>query len=274
MSLLRRSVAALCVAVLLHLPVTAQGQESVSPEAAADAEAEEVGDEFFDDDLDLLFGDDTDDAIAGFPDPWEGFNRSILTFNNGVTRWVLRPVALGFDFIMPDPLKFGLRRMFENLDTPVVFANDLLQLEWTDAGVTLGAFVVNSTVGLAGFFEPAARMGWERHHSDFGQTLALAGTPSGPYLMLPVVGPTTIRDGGGSLGNMAMRPTTWFFGLGVTVYLYTGLDAVVDIEQNYRNLQELQKSSVDFYRVLRSAYYQNRTAQIWQRREDRRDDAD
>ena len=221
--------------------------------------------------LDDLLEDDDDFVEAeGFPDPIEGVNRRVLVFNQGVNRYLFTPISKAYDFVAPRAVKFAIRRFFSNLNAPVTLANDLIQLEWKDAAVTTGAFVVNSTVGIAGFFEPAAQIGLARHRSDFGQTLALANVSSGPYLVVPFMGPTNLRDGTGRLIDLFLRPATWFLGFGSFATLYSGSEAIVALETHQGDLNELEKSSVDFYPVLRSAYYQTRMAEIWDRREDRR----
>jgi phospholipid-binding lipoprotein MlaA len=221
------------------------------------------------DEPDPLFDDDFElDEPPGFPDPLEETNRGVLKFNQVIDRAIISPVTKVFGFLVPNPVKFALRRFFANLDYPVVFVNDVLQLEWKDATMITGAFVVNSTVGLAGLFEPARHIGLPRHHSDFGQTLALAEVESGPYLMIPIVGPTTARDFTGTVVDIFMRPTTYAFGLGAL--LYVGGERFMTLEEAHEGLVELERSSVDFYPVLRSAYYQNRISEIWNRRDGRR----
>ena len=245
-------------------PTGESGSVAESPADPAGTEALIHADEpdpLFDDDLEF-------EEPPGFPDPFERTNRNVLKFNELLDTALVSPIIWFFGWVTPGQLKLGLRRVFVNLNTPVVFTNDLLQLEWQDAGVTLGAFVVNSTVGLGGLFEPAAKIGLERHRSDFGQTLTLAGVPSGPYLMVPVTGPTNVRDGAGTLIDVFLRPSTYIFGIGVLFYY--GGEGLVAMEEHHAKLGELKRSSVDFYPVLKSAYYQNRMDQIWSNREHRR----
>ena len=220
---------------------------------------------------DPLFDDEFEfDDETGFPDPLEESNRKILKFNQGLDRVLIGPLTQTYAFIFPDPVRLSIRRLFENLNTPVVLANDVLQLEWKDAAVTTSAFVVNSTAGLGGFFEPGEKIGLARHHSDFGQTLALAEVPSGPYLMIPIAGPSNARDATGAVVDVLLRPLTWVFGIGSVALLYGGGQGMVLLDQHRDKLKELEKSSVDFYPVLRSAYYQSRSDRIWGRRQERR----
>ncbi|MCP5042990.1 MAG: VacJ family lipoprotein [bacterium] len=248
------------------LPAAAEEEGSDPPEVLEDP--------FFAGGPDPLFDDDyEDDVVTGYPDPLEEGNRAVFTFNQGLDTLLVGPITGLFGYVTPDPVKVGLRNFFTNINFPVVFVNDVLQLEWKDAAVTTGAFVVNTTVGLAGLFEPAKHMGLARHESDFDQTLALARVPSGPYLVLPVAGPSTARGTVGSVFDFFMQPTNWLFPGVSNLYYVGGYHAgggVVEFERHREALEELERSSVDFYSVLRSAYYQNRSDEIWGRREDRR----
>lgn len=226
---------------------------------------------------DPLFDDDCGDPSGGqmhFPDPWESYNRGVFVFNGGFDRFVLNPLTFVYKAVLPDPLERALLRAVDNLDAPSILINDGLQLEWRDAVVTVGRFVLNTTVGLGGLFDPAAAIGLKAHHSDFGQTLTLAGVPSGPYMMLPVLGPTTVRDGSGILADMAMSPLLYLLGpLTFEIWRQGGAGLAVRAD-NLNDLQVLEKESIDFYAALRSAFYQKRQADIWQRREHRREPAE
>ena len=223
---------------------------------------------------DPLFDDPLEEPPVGFPDPAEETNRNVEKFNGQVDKWVLDPVTRAYGWLFPNPVKRAIRRFFSNLGEPATMANDLLQLEWKDAGVSGARFLINTTVGVAGFFDVAGLVGLEYHSSDFGQTLALAGTPSGAYLILPIAGPNDVRDTFGVVVDMAAHPLTWVIGpTNFLVYgIYTGSQGLSLREHHIEELEALRESSVDPYAVLRSAYYQNRMAQIWGRREDRRDD--
>jgi len=252
---------------------TAAVQSAAAVEQPADS-PEVLEDPFFGDAPDPLFDDDAeDDAGSGYPDPLEESNRAVFSFNRGLDSVLLGPITDFFGFVTPDLVKTGLRNFFANLNYPVVFLNDVLQLEWKDAAVGTGAFLVNSTVGVAGLFEPAKHIGLPRHDSDFDQTLALARTPSGPYLVLPIAGPSTARGLMGSVVDFFMQPTNWIFPGVANLYYVGGYHAgggVVELEAHRDALEELERASVDFYSVLRSAYYQNRRDEIWGRRGDRR----
>jgi phospholipid-binding lipoprotein MlaA len=198
-------------------------------------------------------------------DPIESVNRRTLRGNLLVDRFFLDPVTRGYAYVVPDPARRSVRRFFLNLWSPAVFVNDVLQLAPVDATVTLTRLVVNSTVGVAGLFDPAARMGLDRHETDFGQTLAIYGVPSGPYIVLPVLGPTTVRDGSGYVVDFLFQPTTYVLP-GLTLFIYAsihqGSTGLVVRDEHAAQLHALEASSVDFYAVLRSAYYQDRVASI------------
>ena len=230
------------------------------PEAGASLGG--VPDPLFDDDYDAL------DELE-VPDPAEESNRGIFRFNQQVDRFVFDPITRGYRLVVPGPVRTGVRNFFYNLDSPVIFANDLLQLEWEDAGVTLARLVVNSTLGLGGLFDVAGYMGLERHDSDFGQTLALAGAPSGPFVVVPLFGPTTVRDGFGTAVDLGMSPTVHLFGPVILLY-YGGGSGLALREEHFDNLKALEKSSLDYYSALRSAWWQQRQSELWDRRQDRR----
>jgi len=146
--------------------------------------------------------------------------------------------------------------------------NDVLQLRFDDAGQTLGRFLLNSTVGMGGLFDAGIEAGWEWHDADFGQTLALYGAPSGPYLVLPVFGPTTLRDGFGDVVDRMFEPLTYVFGIGllgssIQVVVGTGT-GITTYEAHADELEQLEEGSIDFYAALRSVYLQSREAEIRQ----------
>lgn len=127
-------------------------------------------------------------------DPLEGFNRRVYRFNALADKYVLLPVVHVYDKITPDPVQTGISNFFSNLGEINTFANSVLQLKPRSSGVTLSRFVINSTVGLAGFFDPATHFGLAQRNEDFGQTLGHYGVGAGPYLVLPFFGPSDLRD--------------------------------------------------------------------------------
>ncbi len=225
------------------------------------ADADEFADEF----------EAEEPAVSHFPDPLERINRGTLQFNRGIDRWVLDPVTAVYRFVLPSPARKCVLRFLINLDSPAVLANDLMQREWRDAGVTVGRFGINSTIGIAGLFDPATPLGLPLHISDFGQTLALEGVPSGAYLVVPLFGPYTVRDGLGDIVDIFLRPITFFIGPVDQIFyatIYGGSSGIALHDKYDKELDMLEESSVDFYAALRNAYYQKRTAEIWERRDD------
>lgn len=198
-------------------------------------------------------------------DPLEKTNRRTFRFNHTVDRRFWSPLTNAYQFVMPSPGRRALRRAIVNLASPAVFVNDVLQLAPLDALITIQRFTINTTIGLVGLFDPATRFGLPGHHTDFGQTLAVYGVPSGPYLILPVLGPTTARDGSGYVVDFMFQPTTYILP-GLTLFIYATIHqssvGLAARETHADKLQALEASSVDFYATLRSAYYQDRVASI------------
>jgi phospholipid-binding lipoprotein MlaA len=198
-------------------------------------------------------------------DPWEPMNRAIFGFNEGLDRWFLEPVATGWDFVMPDPVEHSIQHFFRNLHSPVVFVNNVLQGKGEGAITEVGRFMINTTVGVAGFFDPATFLNMPNSDEDFGQTLGVWGVPGGPYLVLPLLGPSNPRDTGGLIGDYAMTGYTWF----IPWYASAGLTSVRIVNQRSRLLEtirEERKAAFDFYVAVRNAYVQRRDDQIGDRK--------
>ncbi len=241
---------------------------AISADEVEDIEPDPLFDDLFDEEFDV--------PPTGYPDPLESTNRGVFAFNRQVDRWILDPVTKAYRWAVPKPARDAIARVFTNLGSTKTLVNDFLQLEWTDAGVTGSRLVINSSLGIAGLFDVAEMMGLEGHESDFGQTLALAGTPSGPYVVLPVLGPANVRDGVGTVVDGFFQPTYYILGpsnllLGPTeILLYSGGSGLSTRDRHYLELKALEDSSVDFYAALRSGYYQDRVDEIWSRRDDHR----
>jgi phospholipid-binding lipoprotein MlaA len=212
---------------------------------------------------------DDPEAIAEFRqnnDPIEPFNRGSYAVHQAIDRTVLAPVARGYRAVVPQPVRTGVRNVLANLRSPVILFNDILQGEPQRAGDTLGRFVVNSTLGLGGIFDVArTRMGVQGHTEDFGQTFARWGIGEGPYLFVPVIGPSNPRDLTGFAAGIAADPLTWI-GQGVAVDVLTGTRAgmtVVDTREDLLEpIDDVNRTSLDSYATLRSAYRQRRRAEI------------
>jgi phospholipid-binding lipoprotein MlaA len=216
------------------------------------------------------------DALADYNeanDPLEPTNRVIYAISDGVDTVVLRPLALAYRHVVPQTVRDHTRNVLSNVGSPVVLANDMLQGKPRRAGDTAVRFVVNTTVGVVGIFDIASGWGYPSHDSDGGMTLALWGMPAGPYLFLPVLGPTNPRDAAGFGLDYAMDPFTWI-GQGNAVndlgYARLGLNALDARERVLDDLDRIKKEALDPYATIRSLSRQHRESQIDDARNDKR----
>jgi phospholipid-binding lipoprotein MlaA len=199
-------------------------------------------------------------------DPLEPMNRELFALNQVIDRMLLKPVAKIYVRFIPQPARDAIRNLLKNFDEPVVFANAALEGRFRPAGTTASRFAINSTVGLAGLFDVAARHGLERQQADFGRTLHAWGIPEGPYLILPVVGPSSPRDAVGSGVDIYVSPWRYVainnnYPTGLTV-AQMGLSGIDERSRNIDSLDEIQRESVDYYATFRSLYRQNRAAEL------------
>lgn len=197
-------------------------------------------------------------------DPIEPLNRYFFEVNRFADIIIVRPLAEIYDGIVPGFAKDGVRDALDNLRTPVILANDLLQGEWDRAGTTITRFGINSTVGLAGLWDPATDWGYQRHGEDFGQTLAVYGSGEGPYLYMPLLGPAPPRDLVGFGVDQAFDPMTYFFWsepktIPVSLFVANGIDLR---SRNLATLDQIERTSVDYYAAIRSLYRQSRQDEI------------
>lgn len=197
-------------------------------------------------------------------DPLEGMNRSIFHASVVSDHYFFRPIALGYRHAVPSPVRNSIRHFLNNLDSPPIFANEVFQGEFKDAGITVLRFGVNSTIGVGGLFEVAEDWGLPRHTEDFGQTLGTYGMGEGPYLFLPLIGPAPPRDLAGRVVDNFLDPLTYVH-MGSKSYLRyvrAGLDAVDLRERNIETLDDIERTSVDYYASIRSLYRQTRNNEI------------
>jgi len=196
-------------------------------------------------------------------DPYESFNRSMYSFNDGVDRAVLQPVAKGYRAVTNEPIRDGVGNFLGNLQEPITAANELLQGKPADAGAAAGRFVINTTVGVIGFFDTASAFGIDRKTEDFGQTLGVWGVHSGPYLVLPFLGSTNPRDLFGMFGDVALNPLNYAqfdgdtptrIGLGVSGAI-SGREAAIETVDGVRN-------QVDPYTTVRRFSVRNRALAV------------
>jgi phospholipid-binding lipoprotein MlaA len=198
-------------------------------------------------------------------DPWEGFNEKMFWFNREILdRYILKPAATAWDFVFPDPVQRSVHNFFDNLAVVRRVVNNTLQLKLTGAGTELTRFTINSTIGLVGFFDVAKDFfGIEQRDEDTGQTFGVWGMGPGPYLVLPLLPPLTVRDGIGYAFDLAMTPYTYF----IPWYASFGgaaTDIVNERSLNLDRFERVAESTVDLYGAVRNAYLQRRAAAIKQ----------
>jgi phospholipid-binding lipoprotein MlaA len=204
---------------------------------------------------------DAAEKTDSYPDPIEGVNRVTLGVNEELDRFVIAPISRGYSAVMPDPAELAVRRVFKNLGEPISFLNHTLQLEPWRAGETLGRFVMNTIGGIGGLIDIATPAGLPEHRADFGGTLHRYGTPSGPYLVVPVMGPSTARDAVGDLVDGVLVPQRYLLSGASQIALGTssGISARTEYGQS---LEALREQSIDFYAALRTAYYLTRESEL------------
>ena len=206
---------------------------------------------------------------------FEKLSRGTLKFNQGLDRVLFKPIAKGYR-ALPGPIRSGTSNFVGNLRSLLTLSNNILQGDIKGAGNTVGRFTINTTVGILGIFDPAAKMGFEkRSREDFGQTLGVWGADTGCYFVLPILGPTTARDAVGLVGNVFIDPVyqlTHNTETDVVIgnenlsehnyYYFKGTDAVDFRSKNIESLDSIEKNSLDFYASVKSLYLQNRAQKI------------
>lgn len=185
-------------------------------------------------------------------DPYEGFNRSMYGFNMGLDKYVLKPVSDGYKTVTPGFMQTGVSNFFTNLKGINVVLNDMLQGKFEQGASDLGRFTTNSTIGMLGLFDVATEFGFQHNEEDFGQTLAVWGVDQGPYLVLPIMGPTTLRDGAAVVVDKAANPGTYLPGTGV-------LEGINDRAKAEGALNFIDEAALDPYVFTRESFLQYRT---------------
>lgn len=204
------------------------------------------------------------DDETGLHDPLEGVNRVIFAFNDTLDQVVLRPVALIYRTVLPRPLRKGVANFINHTRTPVTFANDVLQGNMKRAETTMVRFFLNSVAGFGGLYDIAAEAGWEYHSEDFGQTLATYGVPSGPYIMAPILGPSTPRHLVGRAVDILANPWTWILWDASTIESMSPTlgETISARDEALDALDAAREGSPDFYVTIKSLYHQNRQSEI------------
>lgn len=243
---LKRASKSVCVSMVMMvatgLTACAATAEEATPSATATADSQAVDEN----------------------DPLEPMNRYFFEVNRFLDMIAVKPVATWYDGILPGFAKDGVRNFLDNLRSPVILANDLLQGEWDRAGTTASRFAVNTTAGVAGLMDPASDWGMAQHGEDFGQTLAVYGTGEGPYLYLPILGPAPVRDLSGFVVDQFFDPLTYVYWNGpntvpVARFVLNGVDLRA---RNLGTLDQIERTSVDYYATIRNLYRQSRVNEI------------
>ncbi len=247
---------------------------SVSLNQASDA-TEKPSDDPFD-----PFAKSGEDGLEEY-DPWEPLNTKVFEFNRQVDRWVLKPVAQDYNFVMPNPVQIGISNFFYNLRFPPRFFNNIFQGKAKGAGIEVGRFLVNSTAGVGGLFDVAQHFDLKTPEEDTGQTLGFYGVKPGPYVVLPLLPPFNLRDLVGYVGDIALNPINWLVApiievRGVpsviahknrttsTVVQLGGrvFEIVNDRSLNLEKFQGVEEATLDLYAAVRNAYLQKRARAI------------
>lgn len=209
-------------------------------------------------------------AVAAYEeanDPLEPFNRAMFRTDQALDRTLVRPVVKGYRAVVPEGGRKSVGNFLRNLRSPITFVHDVLQAEPQRAGTTFARFVVNSFVGVLGLFDVGSEIGLPYHSEDFGQTLAVWGVGDGPYVYVPLLGPSTVRDGTGfGVDAFFVDPLAWYSrGNGAERWIQWAVFGTLVIntkDETMDVLDELKASSIDYYAALRSAYRQIRASEI------------
>ena len=222
-----------------------------------------------DDDFGDLFPGDDEFEIEEDYDPLETLNRFLFAFNEALDFFILRPVAEIYRFWLPQAVQDSVQNFTRNLNAPVIFLNQLWQGQDEEASDTIARFFINTTIGLAGLFDPAGHWGLEYREADFGQTLGYYGAGPGPYIVLPLFGPSSVRDGIGlAVDSLVLDP--WPHVLDAAdvdkkqelLLARLVLEGVDKRSRNIETVDDLRRDSVDFYARIRSLYLQHRKSFI------------
>lgn len=245
------------------------GDKSQTKEIEKKVEVEAVTS---DDEMEDEFDDEFAEEEPEIFDPLSGYNRVMTSFNDFFFMNVLNPVSKGYAYVLPQDARIGVANFFDNLMFPMRFSNNLLQLKFENATEELGRFLVNSTFGLAGFMDPAkTELGWQQHDEDFGQTLGHYGVGGGFHVVLPLLGPSNLRDMFGLVSDGYLSPlsTTGSSDIGYKIpknmiegMAITSVEAVNEVSLRLGQYENLKKDALDLYPFLRDIYNQKRKKDI------------
>ncbi len=213
---------------------------------------------------------EAEEEVATIPDPIEPVNRAFFTFNDKLYFWVLKPVATGYKAVAPEEIRVCVRNFFSNLTTPVRLINCLLQADVKCAGIESARLLINTGLGIVGFFDSAKNgFSLEKQDRDFGQTLGIWGMSPVFYIDVPIIGPSSLRDFLGFIVDLAFDPRTYLaFYISAVSYANTGgwiFDKINEASLTLGEYEELKRAALDPYIALREAYYQYRENKIKKR---------
>ncbi|PCJ03231.1 MAG: vacJ like lipofamily protein [Alphaproteobacteria bacterium] len=210
-------------------------------------------------------GNEIHEAGITIYDPMEEQNRQVMAFNMAVDKAIINPVVEGYRTVTPRPARSGIRNFLRNLRSPITLANQILQGDVSGACNVMLRVTINTSIGLGGLFDVAGYEGIEYEPEDFGQTLAVWGVEHGPYMVVPFIGPSSLRDYGGYFADTFADPLRWHLFNTNQELLYTGKYVVdyLDIRDSLKDtLDDLESNSIDYYAAIRSTYYQHRKALV------------
>jgi phospholipid-binding lipoprotein MlaA len=214
-----------------------------------------------DKDLDMLYAE-AEAGVVHVADPIAPFNRAMFHFNDKFYFWVLKPVARGYRFVVPTPLRTGVKNFFYNLITPVRLVNCLLQGKFYSAGTEVTRFLLNSTAGMLGFLNPAENYPLlNAKEEDLGQTLGTYGIGNGFYIVWPFLGPSTLRDTMGMAGDLFLKPVAYVQPT-EAAFEITAVEKVNNTSFHIGDYEAIKEASIDPYSAIRDAYIQNRTKKV------------
>lgn len=198
-------------------------------------------------------------TVNGDPrDPIEGLNRAIYKFNDGADRVVFKPLAKGYQAVTPSPVDKGVTNFFGNLEDVVTTINNFLQFKFNRGGSDAARVLVNSTIGLLGLFDVASNMGLEKHDEDFGQTLGYWGVGAGPYLVLPILGPSTLRDATGRFVDTSVFDPIYYIDHIPTRNSLIGVNVIDKRADLLGASRILEEAALDRYNFVKESYFQQR----------------
>ncbi len=203
------------------------------------------------------------DYAPGHYDPLEKVNRGVFKFNSGLDKILLRPVAKGYQTVLPRPVRTGVRNFFSNLRYPITIVNDVLQFKLKQAAADTGRLVINTTLGLGGIMDPATEAGLKKNQEDLGQTLAVWGVPAGPYIYLPLLGPTTLRDGPAMVADRYVDPLWQYDGSQTGARDRLLILSVIQLRESLLVFDDDIKKAFDPYTFVKNTHRQFRRSRVF-----------